>query len=92
MRSAGGSAREARIAPAKANTAGSASDQEVRELRAALEDASEAICRIDSDGRVASVNRAFATLTGYEAQDILGRSWEVWVAAAGLEARRAARL
>jgi PAS domain S-box-containing protein len=40
-------------------------EDQVRELRAALEDAAEAICRLDADGRVLSVNRAFCRLSGY---------------------------
>ena len=57
-------------------------EEQVRELRAALEDAAEAICRVDTDGRVMSVNRAFSRLTGYEAAEIVGRSWETTVSAA----------
>jgi DNA-directed RNA polymerase specialized sigma24 family protein len=37
-------------------------EEQVRELRAALEDAAEGICRIDIEGRVLSVNRAFSRL------------------------------
>ncbi len=54
----------------------------MRELRAALEDAAEAICRIDMEGRVVSVNRAFTRLTGYESGEIVGRNWEITVSAA----------
>ena len=54
----------------------------MRELRAALEDAAEGICRVDSEGRVVSVNRAFSRLYGYEAGDIVGRSWESTVSSA----------
>ncbi len=82
MRGVGGSAREARIAPAKAEPARAVLEQELRELRAALEDASEAVCRIDAAGRVVTVNRAFTALTGYEAGDLIGRSWEAFVAGA----------
>ena len=57
-------------------------EEQVRELRAALEDAAEGICRVDTDGRVISVNRAFSRLTGYEAAEIVGRSWETTVSAA----------
>ena len=57
-------------------------EEQVRELRAALEDAAEAICRVDSEGRVVSVNRAFTRLTGYEAGEIVGRSWEMTVSSA----------
>jgi PAS domain S-box-containing protein len=55
-------------------------EEQVRELRAALEDAAEAICRIDLDGRVLSVNRAFVRLGGRGATDAVGRSWEDLVA------------
>lgn len=89
MRSQGGSVREARIAPAKVESPARRLEQEVRELRAALEDASEAICRIDGGERVVSVNRAFVALTGYALDDISGRSWEVVVAGADRAALRA---
>jgi len=57
-------------------------EAELRELRAAVEDADEGICRIDLDGKVLSVNRAFARLSGYQPDEIVGRSWELAVAAA----------
>jgi len=57
-------------------------EEQVRELRAALEDAAEAICRVDSEGRVVSVNRAFTRLFGYEPGEIVGRSWELTVSSA----------
>src|SRR5690348_15243394 len=55
-------------------------EDQVRELRAALEDAAEAICRVDMEGRVISVNRAFTRLAGYLPEEIVGRSWEDVVA------------
>jgi PAS domain S-box-containing protein len=57
-------------------------EEQVRELRAAVEDAAEGICRVDTDGRVVSVNRAFTRLTGYETAEIVGRSWETTVSSA----------
>jgi PAS domain S-box-containing protein len=57
-------------------------EEQVRELRAALEDAAEGICRVDAEGRVVSVNRAFCRLTGYEAGEIVGRSWETTISSA----------
>jgi PAS domain S-box-containing protein len=63
-------------------------EAQVRELRAALEDAVEAICRVDADGSILSVNRAFTQLTGYAAEDIVGRSWEGLVAGADRGALR----
>jgi PAS domain S-box-containing protein len=51
-------------------------EDQVRELRAALEDAAEGICRIDTEGQVVSVNRAFVSLSGFPPDEIVGRSWE----------------
>ena len=48
-------------------------EEQVRELRAALEDAAEGICRIDRAGRVVSVNRAFLRLFGLSGSDAPGR-------------------
>ena len=79
----GGSVREIRSPAVKAADGALARlEGQVRELRAALEDAAEAICRVDAEGHVLSVNRAFTRLTGYAAEDIVGRSWEGTVAAA----------
>src|SRR3954471_20106990 len=57
-------------------------EEQVRELRVAVEEAAEGICRVDTDGRVVSVNRAFSRLTGYEAAEIVGRSWETTISTA----------
>jgi PAS domain S-box-containing protein len=54
-------------------------EEQVRELRAALEDAAEGICRIDLDGRVVTVNRAFTRLLGASAEQSTGGSWEALV-------------
>ncbi len=54
-------------------------EEQVRELRAALEDAAEGICRIDLEGRVVSVNRAFTRLLGASAEESTGGSWEALV-------------
>ena len=51
-------------------------EEQVRELRAALEDAAEGICRIDATGRVVSVNRAFLRLFGLSVDQAAGRLWE----------------
>ena len=55
-------------------------EEQVRELRAALEDAAEGICRVDLEGRVLSVNRAFTRLFGSTADASTGGSWEALVA------------
>src|SRR5580704_3507468 len=56
-------------------------EEQVRELRAALEDAAEGICRVDLDGRVLTVNRAFTRLVAMPAEQAIGRSWEALIAA-----------
>jgi PAS domain S-box-containing protein len=63
-------------------------EEQVRELRAALEDAAEGICRIDLDGRVLSVNRAFTRLIGSTAEASIGRNWEALVAEEDRDALR----
>jgi PAS domain S-box-containing protein len=51
-------------------------EDQVRELRAALEGAAEAICRVDADGRLLTVNRAFTRLFGLSLDEATGRRWE----------------
>ncbi|HLK91881.1 MAG TPA: ATP-binding protein [Polyangia bacterium] len=64
-------------------------EEQVRELRAALEDAAEGICRVDVDGRLLSVNRAFTRLMGAGAEAAVGSSWETFVAEEDRAALRA---
>jgi PAS domain S-box-containing protein len=64
-------------------------EEQVRELRAALEDAAEGICRVDLDGRIVSVNRAFTRLLGDGAEQLSGGSWEALVHPDDREALRA---
>src|SRR5437016_2436515 len=84
MRGGSGGSAGALRAPAARGADGTIArlESQVRELRAALEDAAEAICRIDTEGHVVTINRSFTRLSGYAAEDIVGRSWEVTVAAA----------
>ena len=63
-------------------------EEQVRELRAALEDAAEGICRVDVEGRVTSVNRAFTRLVGASAEQSTGGRWEAFVAPEDREALR----
>jgi PAS domain S-box-containing protein len=51
-------------------------EDQVRELRAALEDTAEAIGRTDRAGELIDVNRAFAEMFGYRAEELLGRAWD----------------
>jgi PAS domain S-box-containing protein len=55
-------------------------EEQVVELRTALEEAAEAICRTDASGRLISVNRAFSEMFGYAPTEIMGRSWEEVIA------------
>ena len=64
-------------------------EEQVRELRAALEGAEEAICRVDLDGRLSSVNHAFTVLAQIPAAAAVGQSWETIVAAEHRETVRA---
>jgi PAS domain S-box-containing protein len=60
-------------------------EEELRELRAALDNADEAICRVAADGKVLSVNRAWCALTGYAADEAIGCPWEQMVLPADRE-------
>jgi PAS domain S-box-containing protein len=55
-------------------------EQQVLELRGALEEAAEAIGRTDAQGRLISINRAFSEMFGYTASELLGHSWQETVA------------
>ncbi|HET6283101.1 MAG TPA: ATP-binding protein [Polyangia bacterium] len=57
-------------------------EEQVRELRAALENADEPICRTDAKGQFVTVNRAFAQMMGYGPDELVGRSWRETVAPA----------
>ena len=50
-------------------------EEQVRELRAALENADEPICRTDAKGNFVTVNRAFAQMMGYGPDELVGKSW-----------------
>jgi PAS domain S-box-containing protein len=51
-------------------------EEQIRELRAALEGAAEGICRLDGAGRIVTANGAFARLFGMTADQAVGRLWE----------------
>jgi PAS domain S-box-containing protein len=63
-------------------------EEQVRELRAALEDAAEAICRIDLDGRILTVNRAFCRLFVLPPDEAAGRRWQELLAEEDRDAAR----
>ncbi len=51
-------------------------EEQIRELRAALEDAAEGICRLDGAGRIVTINRAFSRLFGIAPDQAPGRAWD----------------
>jgi PAS domain S-box-containing protein len=63
-------------------------EEQVRELRAALEGAAEAICRVDLDGRIVTVNRAFSRLFELSPDQATGRRWQELLAEEDREAVR----
>jgi two-component system, sensor histidine kinase and response regulator len=50
-------------------------DDEVRELRRALEDAVEGIARLDRKGRYIAANTAYAAMLGCSPNDLIGLAW-----------------
>lgn len=51
-------------------------EEEIREMSATLQNAVEGISRLDSRGRYISVNKAYASMTGYEVEEIVGMEWQ----------------
>ncbi|MBD2564965.1 MULTISPECIES: PAS domain S-box protein [Nostoc] len=49
---------------------------ELRQMSTALENAVAGISRIDAQGRYIAVNRAYATITGYQPEEMLGMEWQ----------------
>jgi diguanylate cyclase (GGDEF)-like protein/PAS domain S-box-containing protein len=50
--------------------------QELFKMSAALENAVEGIAQLDTQGRYLSVNRAYATMVGYEPAEMIGMNWQ----------------
>ncbi len=50
--------------------------QELQELNSAMQNAIEGISRLDADGRYVAVNRAYASLCGYEPEELIGQLWQ----------------
>ncbi|MCU0541610.1 MAG: PAS domain S-box protein [Oscillatoriaceae cyanobacterium Prado104] len=50
-------------------------EQNIRELTAALENAVEGISRLDAQGRYVAVNKAYAAITGYQPEEMIGMEW-----------------
>jgi PAS domain S-box-containing protein len=54
-------------------------EEELRTLNAALENAVEGIARLDTQGRYLAVNRAYATMLGYQPDEMVGMDWQATV-------------
>jgi PAS domain S-box-containing protein len=50
-------------------------EKELRELSTALENAVEGISRLDKQGRYIVVNKAYASISGYQPEEMIGMEW-----------------
>ncbi|HBB31169.1 MAG TPA: hypothetical protein DDZ80_20735, partial [Cyanobacteria bacterium UBA8803] len=50
-------------------------EKEIRELSTALENAVEGISQLDTQGRYVTVNKAYANMTGYQPEEMIGMEW-----------------
>jgi len=50
-------------------------EEEIREMSATLQNAVEGISRLDTRGRYISVNKAYASIAGYEVEETIGMKW-----------------
>ena len=60
-------------------------EEEIRKLSAALENAVEGISRLDTQGRYLKVNKAYASICGYQPQEMIGMTWQQTVHPEDLE-------
>ena len=51
-------------------------EEEIREMSATLQNAVEGISRLDTRGRYISVNKAYASIAGYEVEETIGMKWQ----------------
>jgi PAS domain S-box-containing protein len=51
-------------------------EQEIRELSTALENAVEGISWLDKQGCYVTVNKAYASMTGYQPEEMIGMKWQ----------------
>ncbi|MFH7027731.1 MAG: PAS domain S-box protein [Heteroscytonema crispum UTEX LB 1556] len=61
------------------------SQEELRHLSKALESAVEGISQLDTQGRYISVNPAYASITGYQPEELIGVDWQIIVYPEDLE-------
>ncbi|BAT51339.1 two-component hybrid sensor and regulator [Nostoc sp. NIES-3756] len=54
-------------------------EEELLQLSQALESAVEGISQLDTQGRYLKVNPAYAKITGYEPEEMVGMEWEITV-------------
>jgi two-component system sensor kinase FixL len=55
------------------------SNEEINQLRLAIENAMQGISRLDREGRFMMVKPQYAQMLGYEPEELLGKSWAVTV-------------
>lgn len=55
------------------------SEAELRTMSTALESAVEGISRLDTQGRYIAVNSAYATMVGYQPEEMIGMEWSLTV-------------
>ncbi|MEA5619633.1 PAS domain S-box protein [Cronbergia sp. UHCC 0137] len=65
-------------------------ENNLRHINLVLENAVEGIARLDVTGRYVSVNRAYAETCGYEANELIGKEWQITVYAEDLPALESA--
>jgi PAS domain S-box-containing protein len=60
-------------------TARKRAEEELRHLSQALESAVEGISQLDKQGRYVKVNSAYASMVGYQSEEMIGMEWHVTV-------------
>jgi PAS domain S-box-containing protein len=55
------------------------SQQELRAMSAALESAVEGISQLDTSGRYIKVNPAYASIIGYQPEELIGTDWQLTI-------------
>ncbi len=66
-------------------TAHKRAEQEIREFELAVENAMQGISRLDCEGRFVIVKPEYASMLGYEPDELIGQSWKLTVPVEDLE-------
>lgn len=65
-------------------------EDKLREMTAAMENAVEGISQLNETGKYVYVNKAYAEMMGYQVQELTGQSWEHYIEPADLQKVRKA--